>query len=60
MAGKRSNAQWAARALRVAQHRAAQKATPAEQAATLQRGVRTALSWLDGTHPQARGEVAPG
>lgn len=53
MASNRSNAQWAARALKVAQHRAAQKTTPAQQAATLQRGVRTALAWLDGTHPKA-------
>jgi hypothetical protein len=54
----RSNAQWAARALRVAQGRAARKSTPAQREATLQRGVRTALAWLDGTHPKA-GEGTP-
>jgi hypothetical protein len=48
-----TNEQWALRALRVAQTRAAGKATTAEAAATLGRGVRTAASWLDGSHPKA-------
>jgi len=52
--GQRSSSQWAARALRVAQHRAASKTDPAQQAATLQRGIRTALAWLSGTHPKIR------
>lgn len=50
----RSNSQWALRALRVARRRAAQKPTPEAAMATLQRGIRTAESWLDGTHPRAR------
>jgi hypothetical protein len=50
---ERSNMQWAIRALKVAQRRAAAKTDPAQQAATLQRGIKTALSWLDGTHPKA-------
>jgi len=51
--GQRSNKQWAIRALKNAQHRAESKTDPAQQAATLQRGIKTALSWLDGTHPKA-------
>lgn len=50
----RSNMQWAIRALKVAQTRAAKKTDPAQAAATLLRGIKTALSWLDGTHPKAR------
>jgi hypothetical protein len=50
---RRSNKAWAARALKNAQHRAAQKTDPAQAAVTLQRGITTALSWLDGTHPKA-------
>ncbi len=51
---KRSNKQWALRALRVARSRASKKATPEEANATLQRGIRTAEMWLTGTHPKAR------
>jgi len=51
--GQRSNKQWAARALKVAQHRAASKTDPAQKAATLERGIKTALSWLDGSHSKA-------
>jgi hypothetical protein len=50
---RRSNEAWAARALKNAQRRAAQKTDPAQAAATLQRGITTALSWLNGTHPKA-------
>jgi hypothetical protein len=50
----RSNRKWALRALRNARTRAAAKTDPAEQAATLLRGNKTAASWLDGTHPKAR------
>jgi hypothetical protein len=44
---RRSRAQWAARALKVAQSRAAKKADPLQREATLQRGIATALKWLD-------------
>ena len=50
---RRSNEAWAARALKNAQRRAAQKTDPAQAVITLQRGIATALSWLDGTHPKA-------
>jgi len=49
----RTNRQHAARALRNAETRAARKTDPAKRAATLQRGITTALSWLDGTNPKA-------
>ena len=49
----RSNRQWALRALKNAETLAARKTDPEEQAKTLLRGIRTARSWLDGTHPKA-------
>jgi hypothetical protein len=48
-----TNKKQAARALKNAKTRAARKTDPAKQAATLQRGITTALAWLDGTHPKA-------
>ena len=42
----------ARRALRNAATRAAAKPDPAEQVITLNRGIDTALAWLDGTHPK--------
>ena len=47
----RSNKKQAIRALKNAQTRAAHKAGPAKQAATLQRGLTTVISWLDGHEP---------
>ncbi len=51
---RRSNRQWALRALRNAKRRAAKKDTPEQALATLRRGIRTAEMWLDGTHPKAQ------
>jgi hypothetical protein len=48
-----SNKKQAIRALKNAQTRAAKKADPAKQAATLRAGMTTAISWLDGTNPKA-------
>lgn len=42
----------AQRALRNAETRASKHQDPVKQAATLQAGITTALSWLDGTHPK--------
>jgi hypothetical protein len=49
----RTNQQWALRALKYAEHRAALKTDPAQANITLLRGIKTARSWLDGTHPMA-------
>jgi 2'-5' RNA ligase len=51
---RRSNRQWAIRALKVAQRRAAQKSDPQQAVRTLNRGIATALQWLDGSHPKSR------
>jgi hypothetical protein len=50
---RRSRGQWAARALRIAKRKAAQKPNPRQEADTLYKGIETALKWLDGTHPKA-------
>jgi len=50
---RRSNKQWAIRALKVARRRAAQKSDPQQAVQTLNRGIATALQWLDGSHPKA-------
>lgn len=51
---RRSSKQWALRALRVAQKRASQKTDPQDAVVTLNRGINTAVQWLDGTHPKAK------
>jgi hypothetical protein len=42
----------ARRAMRNAMTRAASHEDPAQREATLLRGMATAMSWLDGTHPK--------
>lgn len=51
---QRSNKQWASIALARAQKQAASRPTGEQAAATLNSGIETAKSWLDGTHPLAR------
>ena len=48
---KNSRAKHAVRALRVAQGKARQKTDAAESVKTLERGIATAVKWLDGEHP---------
>lgn len=42
----------ALRALRIAETKADKKSDPREASLTRQRGARTAIMWLDGTHPK--------
>jgi hypothetical protein len=51
---RRTNAQWAIRALNNAERRASQKSDPYEAVKTLHRGIATARSWLNGTNPKAK------
>jgi hypothetical protein len=50
----RTNAQWAARALRIGETRAAAKPTAEQANATRARAARTALRWLTGTHTKGQ------
>lgn len=48
----RTRAKLAIKALRNAQTRAKQHSDAADQLKTLERGIATAVRWLDGKHPQ--------